>query len=398
MKKRLLFVISALETGGAEKSLVNLLNQMDYEKYDVDLLLFKRQGVFLKQVPDKVNIIEAPYDLYCLFNPPKKRKDYFLAFKQSLIRFIGSIYKRIFYSDKFFLGMQARWDLFYKKSIGMLPGMYDVAVSYMDGESMYYVAEKTSAKRKITWVHNDYRSMQLSPQKDYPYFCAFDQVITISDECVKIWQDCFPNLKNRIQCIPNITSTEFARRMAGAFYPEEYKDTKNAKILLSIGRLSQQKGFDIAVDAAQILKAKGLKFKWFVIGQGELKEALQEQIKKNEVEDCFVLLGVRENPYPYIANADVLVQSSRFEGKSVVLDEAKILSKPLVVTNYPTVHDQIIDGREGIITEIKPDAISSGIISILEDNALYSDIERYLKEHEYGNVDQMEKYEKIFDA
>lgn len=398
MKKKLLFVISALETGGAEKSLVNLLNQMDHEKYDVDLLLFKRQGAFLKQVPDYVNIIEAPYNLYCLFNSPIKGKNNFIAIKQSMVRVIGSIYKRIFFSDKFYSGMQARWNLFYKKSLEMLPEIYDVAISYMHGESMYYVAEKTQAKRKITWVHNDYRSTQLNPQKDYPYFKDFDQVITISDECVKIWQDCFPNLKNRIQCIPNITSSKFTRKMADEFYPDEYKVDKNERILLSIGRLTPQKGFDIAVDAAQILKAKGLKFKWFIIGHGELKKALQEQIKKNEIEDCFILLGIRENPYPYIANADILVQTSRFEGKSVVLDEAKILAKPMVVTNYPTVHDQVIDDREGIITEIKPDAISLGIIRMLKDNALYNDIKKYLKEHEYGNVEEMEKYYTIFDA
>lgn len=396
-RKKLLFVISALEAGGAEKSLVNLLNQMDYRKYDVDLLLFKRQGAFLKQVPKEVRIIDAPYDLYYLFNTTIRGKRPLLALRQTIIRVIGSLYKKMFYANKFYPGMQARWNLFYKNSLKELQGTYDVAISYMHGESMYYVAEKVKAKKKITWVHTDYKATKLNPQKDAPYFKAFDGVVTISEECVKIWQDCFPELKNRIQCIPNITSSLFIKKMADAFYPEEYKKEKDRKILLSIGRLSPPKGFDFAIDAARILKDKGLKFIWFIIGQGELKEKLQEQIKQNHLEDCFILLGVRENPYPYIKNADLVIQPSRYEGKSVVLDETKILAKPLVVTNYPTVHDQIIDRKEGVIVDIKAESIAEGIEKVIKDNILYDNIHNFLSSQEYGNVDEMKKYYKLFD-
>lgn len=397
-RKKLLFVISALEAGGAEKSLVNLLNQMDYRKYDVDLLLFKRQGTFLKQVPKEVRIIDEPYDLYCLFNTPIKGKRPFLALRQTIIRIIGSLYKKIFYANEFYPGMQVRWNLFYKKNLKKLQSAYDVAISYMHGESMYYVAEKVEASKKITWVHNDYKSTKLNPQKDIPYFKAFDSVVTISEECVKIWQDCFPELKNRIQCIPNITSSLFIKKMADAFYPEEYIKEENRKILLSIGRLSPQKGFDFAIDAARILKDEGLKFIWFIIGQGELKEKLQEQIKQKHLEDCFVLLGVRENPYPYIKNADLVIQPSRYEGKSVVLDETKILAKPLIVTNYPTVHDQIMDGKEGVIVDIAAEAISNGIMELLNNEILYESIKNYMTNNEYGNVSEMVTYYKLFDS
>lgn len=396
MKRKILFVISALETGGAEKSLVNLLNQLDYEKYDVDLLLFKKQGVFLKQVPQSVNIIKTPYDLHCLFNSPIKGENAFIAIKQSIIRVFGSIYKKILYKNKFYPGMQARWNLFYKNSLKILPVTYDVAVSYMHGESMYYVAEKVRATKKITWVHNDYRATKLNPKTDYPYFKQFDQVVTISDECVKIWQESFPDLKNRILNIPNISSSTFTRNMANAFYPNEYVGC-NAKILISVGRLHPQKGFDFAIDAAKILKEKGLKFIWFIIGQGDLKETLIEQIRMRAVEDCFVLLGVRENPYPYIKNADVLVQTSRYEGKSVVIDEAKILNKPSVVTNYPTIKDQVKNEEEGIIVDMEAGAIAAGIEKIINDFTLYTKIEQYLSEHEYGNVNEMKKYYALFD-
>ena len=186
--------------------------------------------------------------------------------------------------------------------------------------------------------------------------------------------------------------------MADAFYPEEYIKEENRKILLSIGRLSPQKGFDFAIDAARILKDEGLKFIWFIIGQGELKEKLQEQIKQKHLEDCFVLLGVRENPYPYIKNADLVIQPSRYEGKSVVLDETKILAKPLIVTNYPTVHDQIMDGKEGVIVDIAAEAISNGIMELLNNEILYESIKNYMTNNEYGNVSEMVAYYKLFDS
>lgn len=398
MKKKLLFVISALNTGGAEKSLVNLLNQMDYSRYDVELLLFKNHGPFLKQVPKEVNIIESPYDLYCLYNKPIIGENFFIALRQTVVRITGSFYKKIFFTNEFYPGMQARWNLFYKRSLGKLNGTYDVAISFMHGESMYYVAEKVQAKKKITWVHNDYRATKLSPQKDYPYFRCFDQVITVSEECVNIWRESFSDMGGRIQYIPNITSSVFTRRMAETFYPSEYTGIRNKKILISIGRLSQQKGFDIAIDAAKVLKERGVDFYWFVIGQGELEKNLQEQIKKNRVEECFSLLGVRENPYPYIKHAYILVQTSRFEGKSVVLDETKILAKPFVVTNYSTVCDQVINGKEGIVANIEPEDIADSIMKLLEDKALYKEIESYLEVHEYGNIEEMKKYYDVFDS
>lgn len=108
-------------------------------------------------------------------------------------------------------------------------------------------------------------------------------------------------------------------------------------MLLSIGRLSRQKGFDYAIDAAALLKKAGYRFKWYVLGIGGLQEELETRIQEKGVDDCFKLLGNRENPYPYIKNCTIVVQSSRFEGKSVVLDEAKILAKPLLSMDFVSI-------------------------------------------------------------
>ena len=199
-----------------------------------------------------------------------------------------------------------------------------------------------------------------------------------------------------IYCIPNIVSSVLIQSRASEYYPKEY--VKGENIVLSIGRLSEQKGFDIAVKAAAIMKQKDIGFKWYIIGNGELEKKLRQQIKENDVEDCFILLGVRENPYPYIQNCTVFAQTSRYEGKSVVLDEAKILQKPIVVTNYPTVKDQIRDGDEGVVVEMTSEAIAKAIACVLVDEDLRGKLNFYLSEREYGNEKEIEKYIAVIEG
>ena len=222
------------------------------------------------------------------------------------------------------------------------------------------------------------------------YFEKANGVISISDKCVEILKRTFPDLKNKFYMLPNLTSATFIRKLATESFPKEY--VEGVPVLLSIGRLTRQKGFDFAIEVAAILKEKNILFKWFIIGTGELEKQLKTKINEKEVSDHIILLGARENPYPYIKNCDILVQTSRWEGKSVVLDEAKILCKPIVVTNYPTVHDQIVDGKEGMIVSTNAEDIADGIQKMLEKEELRNGFSKYLEVHEYGNQDEIQKY------
>lgn len=154
----------------------------------------------------------------------------------------------------------------------------------------------------------------------------------------------------------------------------------------------------MAIDAAYMLKRKHIQFQWFILGNGPLEKSLKDKIKQKDVGDCFHLLGAKENPYPYIQNATIFVQTSRFEGKSVVLDEAKIIGAPIIVTNYPTVKDQIEDGKEGIIVPMNPEGIAAGIERMLTDTSLRQNIQTYLSEHEYGNQKEVQKYIDLIDG
>ena len=288
------------------------------------------------------------------------------------------------------------WEYFYKPVIDGLDKEYDVAVGYLGGESTYYIVDKVNAKRKIHWVHNDYRTSGMPKKYDLKLFPKVDAVVTISEECLEILKEEFPQFQDKFYCIENITSSAVIKARAKEFIPEEYKGCEN--IILSVGRLSEQKGFDMAISAASKLKKKGIKFKWFIIGSGPLKDKLNDQIEKENVKDYVELLGTKSNPYPYIKNCDIFVQPSRYEGKSVVIDEAKILAKPIVATAYPTVKDQIQNDNEGIIVELNVDGIVNGIVVLCSDNVKKQQIVAYLEKQEYGNQNEVKKYINLIEG
>ena len=381
--KKVLIVMSSLYNGGAERSLVNFLNELPEDKYQVDLLLFKRQGMFISQLPESVNVLQTPNAVEKLYGSVSKSGKYFFAKVGGTL--ISKILTKNPREKRAF-----RWKHFYGPCIGKLEEHYDVAMAYISGEILYYIDEKVNADKKIVWIHNDYRTAQHPKKYDYPHLKNMDKIVSISDSCVDILKEEFPEFSDRMCYLPNLTSSTVLHKRADDFYPEEFdKDGIN---ILSVGRLNEQKGFDMAIKAAAIMKQKKAAFKWFIIGTGELKEELEKQIHAENVEDCFILLGARENPYPYIKNCTVFIQPSRYEGKSVVLDEAKILAAAIVATAYPTVGDQLQDKVEGMVVPMNPEGIAKGLLEMMENEELRNKYSDYLSGREYGNQKEIEKY------
>ena len=381
--------MQSLYNGGAERSLVNLLNELPEDKYEIDLLLFKKEGMFLEQLPPNINLLKTPKVLQQLFAPLNKTGIYFL------VKLIGTLVARIFENGRA-ERTGFRWKHFYSRVLPMFDKEYDLAVSYISGEVLYYVDEKVSAERKIVWIHNDYRTAKHAKKYDYSYLQRMDAIVSISEHCVEILRQEFPEFSDKLYNVPNITSSLVIKNRAEEFVPKEYEGEQN--ILLSIGRLHYQKGFDIAIEATSVLKRSGVRFKWFVLGDGKEKDKLEELIAKYDVSDCFIFLGTRSNPYPYIKNATAVIQTSRYEGKSVVLDETKILAKPIISTNYPTVNDQITNGVEGIVVDINPHSIAHALQQMLSDPEMRRRVEENLKQNEYGNQNEVEKYIQLFDC
>lgn len=386
--KKILFVMHALGYGGAERSLVNLLCELPADQYQADVLLLQRRGDFIRQLPDWVHIIDAPEAARHLYSPVKRAGKYLPA------KVCGTLLSRAVRKNRK-ARYAWRWRHVYSRLIAPVPGHYDVAVAYTGAEILYFVADKVAADKKLVWIHNDYLTAGYSAEDDRPYLEKMDEIVSVSEGCVKTLKEVFPHLRDKMHYLENITSSALVRQRAQAFVPAEYRKGCN---ILSVGRLWEQKGFDIAIDAAAIMKAKGLDFCWFIVGEGDLRAELQQKIDQCGLQAQFILLGTRENPYPYMQHCDVLVQPSRWEGKSVVLDEAKMLCKPIVATAYPTVADQVKDGCEGMIVPLDAQGLAEGIERMLQDEKLRTEIAQYLAAHEYGNQQEVLKYRKLLDA
>jgi len=395
MVKKILFVINSLDSGGAEKSLVSLLNELEQYKhlYEVHLLLPNKSGLFYSQIPKYVNEIEINEPLFYMAN------SYGTILKTRGIK-IGLLIKKIIWScyhrinKKKNSGVleQALWR-YWSESLSSLEQEYDIAVGYLNGYPNYFVIDKVNAKRKMLWVHNEYQKLGYESEYDKWYYEKADAIATISDECVKDFLTVYPNLKNKVHMLQNITSGHLIWRLSEESC-HDFERHEGQIIILSIGRLVEQKNFELAIDAAKYLKNNypEFKFVWYIMGKGPLKEILAKKIVENGLEKQMILMGVRSNPYPYMRRADVFVQTSIYEGKSIVLDEAKILAKPIVTTNYLTVYDSVENRCTGLIVEKQAMAVGEAILEIIHDENIRNEFSQNLRRFKNGNCLEIEKY------
>lgn len=389
MKKKLLFIMNNLNCGGAEKSLLSLLQTIDYSKYDVDLFLFKHEGIFMSKLPKQVNMLEEPHHyryfdmsiktalMDCLKNG---------KFSVALFRLLAGY---IFYTEKNAARREQRVWKYLSYTMPALSGTYDAAIGYLEKNPVYFGIEKVKAKKKIGYIHNDYNKLQMDSNIDNIYFEYLDHLVTVSDICGEVLEQRFPQFKRKVEVVQNIVSPTLIHEMS-----LESSNVYNNKstTILSIGRLNQQKGFEMAVEACKKLVEIGYDIKWYVIGEGEERSKLELMINEYQLCDHFYLIGIKDNPYPYIREADIYVQPSRFEGKSIAIDEAKILNKPIVVTNFTTAKDQITHYENGLIVDMNSTAISEGIIEVMESEALRDSLIECLSKESLGTESEIEKF------
>ncbi|WP_067149391.1 glycosyltransferase [Pseudotamlana agarivorans] len=395
MKKNLIFVMNNLNCGGAENALVSLLQVLDFDKYNVDLLLFKKEGIFLDKLPSKVNLLESPIE-FRFFDMPLK-KAVFTSIK--MLRFdilfarIASIYS--VKSEKIdTVRAQKLWK-YLTLTLKTQPKKYDAAIGYLENLPNFYVVEKIHANKKIGFIRNDYNKLQLNPDLDRPYFKKLTALLTVSEECANILKNTFNDLPITIGAMHSV----FSERTINLMAEEENLELNNEGIsIVSLGRLSPQKRFDLAIEACSILVKKGINIKWYVLGDGAMKKELEDLIKHLGLENNFFLLGLKENPYPYIKNASAYVQTSIFEGRSRAIEEAKILKKNIIVTNFPTVKDQITHKENGFIVDINSESIAHGIQEVMSNENLKLHMSHVLQNLKIDNDKELRVLYNIIES
>lgn len=396
MKKNLLFIMPSLSAGGGEKSLINLLSNIDYNLYNVDLFLFHHEGLFMEFVPKEVSILTIP-ERYRIFTLPLFQSIKELVIKKEILL----SYNRMVFSIKnLIVGNISRKEQYNWKhisnSFNILEKQYDVAVGFLEKTSTYFCVDKVKAHKKIGWVHIDYNELGMDPNFDALYFRKLDNIVTVSEKCANILISVFPNKKDEIRVIHNIVSPTTIRKMVNIEKNDVYNREDNKFIILSIGRLHYQKGFERAIESCKELIDKGYKVEWNIIGEGEERAKLERLIKVKRLERNVKLLGLKSNPYPYIKQADIYVQTSRFEGKSIAIDEAKILNKPILVTDFSTAKDQIENGINGLIVGGNSKNITEGIEKLIQDIELKDKLVNTLSQEKLGTEEEIYKLYEIF--
>lgn len=391
MKKKILFVINSLGLGGAEKSLTSLLNVMDYSRYSVDLLMFNPGGMFMTLLPKQVNIL--PQLNFLKSNQSIKMQ--VLRPKYLLARITASIGLRCNKGKNKLHPAQCYWK-YAGFAFDVLPGHYDAAIAWGQGNPTHYVARKVRAAKKIAVINVNYEAAGHKKDFDRCYYREYQYIANVSDDLCSNSKKVFPEFQEKMMTLYDINNGEMIARMAEEENPFA-REPAPLKIVTA-GRLVAQKGYDLAVDAAEILKRQGINFKWFFVGEGPERTRIEALIAQANLEKQIVLVGATDNPYVYMKHADIYVQTSRFEGYCLTLGEARMLNTPVISTNFDVVYNQLRDGENGLIVEMNPKAIADAIQRLWNDTELRNHIVEELKAEKKGNTEEIEKFYQLVEG
>lgn len=394
--KKVLFVIDSLHCAGAEKSLTTLLSLLDYSKYDVDLQLFGYGGALEELVPKEVNILK-PME-YIKFSSLSTKNAVIKSLKNMNFKMLSSRLKFSLAIRKNNYSNAQKARVYWQKVSNVIENNnkeYDIAISYAQGVPTFYVAEKVCAKKKLAWVNVSYKLEDEDRVFQEQFYDKYNKIVAVSDSAKNIFLETFPKYTDKLEIIYDINDADFIKKMSDQ--GQSYNDNYTGLRILTIGRLANQKGYDIALEACKILKEKGIEFKWYSLGVGPLKEEIEKYINENNLENNFKLLGVKSNPYPFIKDCDIYVQTSRFEGFGIAIAEARMLNKPVVTTRFDAVYNQMKDRKNGLVVDMNSQGIVNGILELINNKKLTNEIISYLKTEKKGNTEELEKFYKLIE-
>ena len=369
--KTILFVINTLGYGGAERAMLDLFDVIDPEQYEISLFVLTGQGELSHVLPEHVQLLNQDYKDVSVLTRKGRR----LLFRSVMKVGIG---KGLFLRRALYL-LKNVWNMCKKGKIcpdklcwrllsdgaPVIEKEYDLAVAYLEGGATYYVADHVKAKKKAAFVHIDYGKAGYGRDLDRDCYEKIDWIFTVSDEVTEHFLEVYPECEQKISVLHNQVNQQRVLQLAenGNGFEDDFQGTR----ILTVGRLTEQKRYDVAIQAMALLKEKcDVPVRWYVLGEGELRHSLQQQIKDAKLENEFFLLGVKKNPFPYYKNCDLYVHATGFEGKSIAIQEAQTLGKPILATDCSGNREQIEHGVDGCLCELTPEAVSEQILWMIQ--------------------------------
>lgn len=387
-----IFIFSqAMYLGGVERSLLGLLDSINYSKHHTELFLMRQSGELMPYINKSANLLPEITQYASLAIP-----------MTSLIRKcqVGVLCGRLRgklaakrYDEAHPDNKPSMVSLTYshKYTLPMMPQIsdriYDLAISFLTPH--YFVRNRVKAKKYAAWIHTDYTAMSFDREAELEMWSGYDYICGISDQASNAFKSVFPELADKVCTIENILPAKLITEQS--IEPQGEIKSGDSISLLSVGRFCDAKNFDNVPDICRRIIDSGLNVKWYLIGYGGDETLIRQKITESEMEDHVIILGKKENPYPYMRACDLYVQPSRYEGKAVTVREAQMLSKPVVITKYATSASQLEDGVDGVIVPMDNIGCAKGIADLLRDSDRMQILSENCKKRDYTNSAEIEK-------
>ncbi|WP_440603786.1 glycosyltransferase [Bacillus sp. GB_SG_008] len=395
MKKRIIFVIINMNVGGTEKALLNMIAEIPKDKYDITILMLEEHGEFLNSIPSKVHVeyLKGYRNIKEILNEPPHIVSLDFLKKGRVIKALNIVFLHLL--SKF---MKDR-SIFFKyvlRDYPVIDNEHDVAVAYagpMDFIS-YFVVNKIAAKKKVQWVHFDITKISFNKIFSSKIYNKFNKIFVVSGEARSKLINTIPSLKNKTEVFSNIVSPNLIYNQAKE--GKGFDDTFTGLRILTVGRLTNEKGQELAIRVLAKLIYDGYKVKWYCVGEGASRKKYEKLIEEYHLKDKFVLLGSDANPYPYMKQCDIYVQPSRHEGYCITLAEARCLHKAIVTTNFTGAKEQIKDGKTGLIVNVDENDIYKAVKKLINNHDLCEYFSGNLATENFDTTFEMKKLYELF--
>lgn len=392
--KKILFMCINMNIGGTEKALLTMLNEMDRSKYEITLLMLEEYGGFLNQIPDGIKImyLKEYKTLKKFINDPPQLVAKELIKNRKIIKGLSVLF--VYIISKLMKDIS----IYYKyilSNVDTLNEEYDIAIAYagpMDFIS-YFVINKIKSKKRVQWIHFDISKIGFNVNFAKKIYDKFDKVFVVSNEGKDKLINFLPSLKDKTEVFFNIISCKMIEKMS--YEGEGFSDDFDGTRILTVGRLSKEKGQDLIIPVLKKLKENGYKVRWYCIGDGPAKKEYEKLVDKLNIKDDFIFLGSKLNPYTYMKECNIYVQPSKHEGYCITLGEARCFNNPIVTTNFTGANEQIVNENTGLVCEINEEEIYKAIKKLLDDKKLYKNIKDNLNNEIVDSTKEIRKLESI---
>lgn len=386
--KRIAIVLHGASVGGIETALVNMLNIIDLKKYSVVLISNFKGNPCLSKLPPEIKLIDLDQYEYKKVVCNYIKKFRFLSVARMILLYLKS---------KFTKSYSKRAELI-SKSFNISDELYDCAIAYkQDYGTLCTALNQIKSSKKIMWLHGPIWHEQNPDEQYLKWVSSFDKVFGVSQDVVDRLNATFPEVKSKSEVFLNIMDKKEIISKSQLCTEEVRTELgEGAELkLISVGRFCEAKNFENVPFMCKRIIELGIDVKWFLIGYGELEDEIKDNIKKTDMDDHVIILGQKENPFPYISNCDVYIQPSRIEGRSISVVEAQILAKPVIITEYPTAHAQLRDGFDGIIVPMETMECAEKIAEVLKNKKVLEELSENTKKVDYCSYSEINK---LYDA